>query len=241
MPESPSSSFIPKRGIGKKPTVVRKNNFVLISIISYALFVSAPLASAAVFIYERHTQNQFNKAVINLDQAIESFKEEDLKRVTEFNDRLTITKNLLSSHVSIEDLLRRIESATAQTVVFKSMDITRVDKSTISVSGQMSTEKFDGALFQRAAFDADEIINSPVFSDVKLTMPILAGETVSSADTRVVEFKVGFQVAAADIVYSPVSQQVTEVSPVMNDTVDTAETSSSDTTETEGAVSNTNI
>lgn len=241
MPESPSSSFIPKRGIGKKPTVVRKSNFVLLSIISYALFVSAPLASAAVFIYERHTQNQFNKAVVILDQAIESFKEEDLRRVTEFSERLTLTKNLLSSHVSLDDLLKNIETATAQTVVFKSLDITRVDKSTLSVSGQLSTEKFDGALFQRSAYDAVEIINSPIFSDVKLVMPVSDSETVTSATKKMVEFKVAFNVAAADVVYSPLGQPGLDVPPAVIETQDTEETSSSDSSLDDSSVSDTNI
>lgn len=222
MPESPSSSFIPKRGVGKKPTVVRKSNFVLLSIISYALFVSAPLASAAVFIYERHTQNQFDKAVINLDQAIESFSEEDLKRVTQFSERLTITKNLLGAHVSVENLLRKIETATAQTVVFKSMDITRVDKSTLSVTGLLATEKFDGALFQRSAYDAVEVIKNPLFSDIKLVMPAQDTETVTSATKKTVEFKVAFNVSASDTLYSPVAPAVTEVP----ESVDTAETDS---------------
>lgn len=243
MPESPSSSFIPKRGIGKKPTIARKSNFVLLSIISYALFVSAPLASAAVFIYERHTQNQFNKAVVNLDQAIESFKEEDLKRVTEFSERLTLTKNLLSSHVSVEELLKKIETATAQTVVFKSLDITRVDKSTLSVSGQLSTDKFDGALFQRSAYGAEEIISSPIFSEVRLVIPALDTDTdtITSANKKVVEFKAAFSVAASDVMYVPLGQQLIDAPAAATETVDTAETSSSDATDEDSTVSDTNI
>jgi hypothetical protein len=239
MPESPSSSFIPKRGVGKKPTIVRKSNFVLLSIISYALFVSAPLASAAVFIYERHTQNQFNKAVVNLDQAIENFKEEDLRRVTEFSERLTLTKNLLGSHVSIDGLLRNIESTTAQTVVFRSIDITRVDKSTVSVAGLLTTDKFDGALFQRSAYDAKEIIKNPLFSDVKLVVPVQEGEVVTSSNEKKVEFKVAFTVAVADMAYSPATQ-VPEVMDVQPETADTPETVTSEA-EDDVDVADTNI
>jgi hypothetical protein len=223
MPESPSSSFIPKRGIGKKPTVVRKSNFVLLSIISYALFVSAPLASAAVFIYERHTQNQFNKAVVNLDQAIENFKEEDLKRVNEFSERLSITKNLLGSHVSINNLLKKIETATAQTVVFRSLDITRVDKSTLSVTGLLSTEKFDGALFQRSSYNSEEIIKNPLFTDVKLVMPVQDAETVTSANKKNVEFKAAFTIAASDVAYTPLSQIVDGVPATITPSAQTPE------------------
>ncbi len=239
MPESPSSSFIPKRGVGKKPTVVRKSNFVLLSIVSYALFVSAPLASAAVFIYERHTQNQFNKAVVNLDQAIESFSEEDLNRVTQFNEQLLLTKTLLAAHASIDNLLKKIETATAQTVVFRSMDITRIDKSTLSVTGLLATEKFDGALFQRSAYDAAEIIKNPLFSDVKLVMPAPDADTVTSADKKTVEFKVGFNVTVSDVLYTPAAQALGTVPAVSSDSVDTAETNSS--TEDGETSSDTNI
>ena len=210
MPESPSSSFIPKRGAGRKPAIARKSNFVLLSIISYALFVSAPLASAAVFIYERHTQNQFNKAVLALDEAIGSFKEEDLKRVTEFDERLTATKNLLGTHVSIAKLLSEIEAATAQTVVFKSVDITRTNKSTLTVTGLLETDKFDGALFQRSAYSAEAVFKNPIFSDVKLVLPLADADTVTSATNKKVEFKVAFAVSGADVLYAPVSTVVTE-------------------------------
>ena len=125
MPESPSSSFIPKRGPGKKPATTRPGNFVVFSVLSYALFVSAPLASAGVFIYERHTQNQFDKAVVALDQAIVNFNDGDLKRVTEFDDRLTTSKLVLESHASIVTLLQAIEKSTAQTVKFKNLEIGR--------------------------------------------------------------------------------------------------------------------
>jgi hypothetical protein len=211
MPESPSSSFIPKRGVGKKPTTVRKNNFVLLSIVSYALFVSAPLASAAVFIYERHTQNQFNKAVVNLDQAIEGFKEADLKRVTDFDDRLTLTKKLFDSHISMVSLLQTIEASTAQTVRFKSIDISRTDSSSVAVTGLLTTQKLDGTLFQRSSYSAAEIIKNPRFSEVTLLKEAPAGsgtETVGSGEPAV-EFKVAFNFNAGDIKYTSSGGQPT--------------------------------
>jgi len=232
MPESPSSSFIPKRGVGKKPATARKSNFVLLSIISYALFVSAPLASAAVFIYQRHTENQFNKAVVNLDRAIESFKEEDLKRVTDFSERLTLSKKLLASHVSIVKLLQTIEVSTAQTVRFKSMDITRLDASTLAVNSLLSTSKFDGALFQRSSYDAVDIINNPLFSEVSQVREKETTTTGASSDSekRTVEFKVAFNFAAADIQYKSLSEQQTIMPEVIETTVLPESTDSTDVT-----------
>ena len=209
MPESPSSSFIPKRGPGKKPASARTGNFVLFSVLSYALFVSAPLASAGVFIYERHKENQFNKAVVALDQAIINFNEEDLKRVTEFNERLIISKSLLESHASIVTLLRAIENSTAQTVKFKTIDITRKDKSTLAVTGILSTTNFDGALFQRTSYVAADIINNPLFTDVKLTKPKVEDPKTKVVGEKNVELKVSFDFAVSDIVYAPAAIEVT--------------------------------
>lgn len=209
MPESPSSSFIPKRGPGKKPASARTGNFVLFSVLSYALFVSAPLASAGVFIYERHTENQFNKAVVALDQAIISFNEEDLKRVTEFNERLIISKSLLETHASIVTLLRTIENSTAQTVKFKTIDITRKNKSTLAVTGVLSTTNFDGVLFQRTSYVASDIINNPLFTDVKLTQPKVEDAKTNVVTKKTVELKVSFDFAVSDIVYTPAAVEVT--------------------------------
>ena len=209
MPESPSSSFIPKRGPGKKPASARTGNFVLFSVLSYALFVSAPLASAGVFIYERHTENQFNKAVVALDQAIISFNEEDLKRVTEFNERLIISKSLLDTHASIVTLLRTIENSTAQTVKFKTIDITRKNKSTLAVTGVLSTTNFDGVLFQRTSYVASDIINNPLFTDVKLTQPKVEDTKTNVVTKKTVELKVSFDFAVSDIVYTPAAVEVT--------------------------------
>lgn len=238
MPESPSSSFIPKRGVGKKPTVARKSNFVVLSIVSYALFVSAPLASAAVFIYERHSQNQFNKAVVALDQAIENFKVEDLKRVTDFSERLSLTKKLLESHVSMVKLLNAIEVSTAQTVKFKSMDIARTDASSVAVTGLLSTSKFDGALFQRSAYDAAEIINNPLFSDVSLLRSVAKDATgaTSEGGERSVEFKVAFSISAADVQYKSVTEDTTSL-PVVAESVPAATATTTDEDTIEESVS----
>ncbi|MES2748849.1 MAG: hypothetical protein V4606_00430 [Patescibacteria group bacterium] len=203
MPESPSSSFIPKRGPGKKPSSARPGNFVLFSVLSYALFVSAPLASAAVFIYERHTENQFNKAVVALDQAIISFNEEDLRRVTEFNERLATSKLLLESHASIVSLLQTIENSTAQTVKFKSIDITRASKSTLTVNGFLTTPSFDGALFQRSSYGATDIINNPLFTDVKLMKVTAEDPAATVSEEKNVELKVSFDFAVSDVLYKP--------------------------------------
>lgn len=215
MSESYSSSFIPKHSAGKKAIVSRKKNYIVLSIVSYALFVSAPLASAAVFIYQRHANNQFDKAVVALDENIKGFKESDLTRVTEFATRLNVSKSKLQSHASVVNVLTAIESATAETVKFKNLDIARLDDSTLEVTGILSTSELDGALFQRATYNAKDIISSPLFTDVKI-IPAKSENDAKNTTPKSVEFKTSFKFAVADVMYKsqPVPVAETTATPV---------------------------
>lgn len=215
MSESYSSSFIPKHSAGKKAIVSRKKNYIVLSIVSYALFVSAPLASAAVFIYQRHANNQFDKAVVALDENIKGFKESDLTRVTEFATRLNVSKSKLQSHASIVNVLTAIESATAETVKFKNLDIARLDDSTLEVTGILTTSELDGALFQRATYNAKDIISSPLFTDVKIIQAKSENDSKNTTP-KSVEFKTSFKFAVADVTYKSQSVPVVEttVTPV---------------------------
>ena len=238
MPESPSSSFIPKRGVGNRPTTKRKSNFILLAVISYALFVSAPLASAAVFIYERHTQNQFNKAVVNLDEAIKNFNQADLQRVTDFNQRLVLSKDLLSTHVSMVKLFNMIESATAETVRFSVLDIKRIDEAIVSVEGKLITPKLDGAIFQRSAFTAVSAINEPLFTEVKL----VRDESTGGVGDRSVEFQLNFSVPVSAVQYNTSLENtgLSEVTPA-EDTSEMTESIMTDDADTMSTDTETNI
>ena len=61
----------------------------ILSAISYALFISAPLASAGVFIYKLQAEKNATTAIKALDEAIATFDEVDFKRVIEYEERLS--------------------------------------------------------------------------------------------------------------------------------------------------------
>lgn len=205
-----SSSFIPKRGPGKKPTVSRASNLIILPIISYSMFVSAPLAAAAVFIYQKHTENLFNSAVVGLDEAITSFQEPDMKRVVDFDRSVTTSKNLLHNHVSIKDLFTLIENSTSQTAKFNNVKITRDDDAVVTITGDMSASEFDGALFQRSLFNAAEKIQNLKISDVT----IAPTEKEDPSAEKVINLTVAFDVSVSDVAYSPESTTESIIAPV---------------------------
>lgn len=204
MPES--SSFIPKRNPGQPRRPSGRYNFFLLTLISYSLFAAAPLASAGLFIYQKHTDNQFTKAVTNLDEAISVFKESDLDRVLVFDGRLETAKKLLNNHVSIINLLKILELGTASTVQFENLDIERTGEKTILVKAQLVTPSLDGVLFQRTVYNNNATISSTTLSNVKLVDSTSTSSAVTSSSAKkIVKLDAVFSFSADKISYQPLS------------------------------------
>ena len=168
MPPSQASSFIPKRNPVNQPKSVRRYNFVIIPVISYSVFMASLLAAGVLFIYQIRVESQFSAAVKNLEDQIGSFNDADLSRVVDFNSRLQLANSMVASHVSLGSLLSILETATAETVQFKNLKITRTDEHTVAVNASLVTSSLDGALFQRATYGASSLIAQTKLSAITL-------------------------------------------------------------------------
>ena len=204
MPPSPASSFIPKRNPANRPKSVRRYDLVILPVISYTLFMSSLIAAGVLFIYQISVQSQFNASVQNLEEQIQSFKDTDLNRVVDFDQRLGLATTMVTSHVSLVSLLSILETATAETVQFKNLKISRKDNHTLAVNASLVTSSLDGALFQRATYGASSLIAETKINAVTL---VPAG---SSADGKTitkgsVNLTADFVFANDKILYSPLS------------------------------------
>ncbi len=202
MPPVPSSSFIPKRNSATRPKTVRRYNFFILGAIAYSLFVAAPLASAALFIYQIRTESKFAESVKNLEEQIQTFNEADLARVVEFNDRLSLGKQILDTHVSFVTLLTLLESSTAETIQFNSLAIKRTDANTVDVSAKLTTDALDGALFQRGTYSTNAKIKDTKLSNVAF-VPAAEATEAEPAKRSGVALEAKFTFAADSILYAP--------------------------------------
>jgi hypothetical protein len=239
MSDLPSSSFIPKRNPGNKSKPTRRYNFFILSILSYALFVAAPLASAGVFIYDRQADIKFSQAVRTLKTEIETFSEADLARVVDFDERLQASGALLDSHVSLLSIFSILESATAGTVQFTDLKIERTDKNSLTVDASLRTSALDGVLFQRTEYKAKNNIASSSLSDITLISPDTeVGKdgkisVASDAESKGVELKAQFVFSADTILYTPLQSTATTsvpITPIATTTISNATSGSNATT-----------
>jgi hypothetical protein len=232
MPPASSSSFIPKRNPGVKPKRPQVKSVFMLSVVSYALFIAAPLASVGVFIYQLQSQKNSIETLEVLNQAIDSFNVPDYNRLLEFNDRLIATSALVDSHVSVATIFEILSKSTAATVQFESLELARTDVNTVLVKADLRTSALDGALFQRGQYDAESLIGTTEFTDVVFatTEPGTGLQTSDQVSAKTVGLKAEFNFSATDIKYTPQSAFV--LPPV---TVPTIETEALPTSEVEAS------
>lgn len=152
-----SSSFIPKRTTGTSVRQKRTRNFFLLSIVSYACLIAAPTASAAVYVYQLYTNRQFEQVINSLQTAMETFSDAEMARVLEFDRRLKLAKSLVDNHVSVVRVLEALETNTVTDAGFTKLSIKRQGDGALEASAEILAANFDTAMFQRGAYNNENI------------------------------------------------------------------------------------
>jgi len=171
MSEISSSSFIPKRKANDLSKPAGHRNIFILSIVSYALFVAAPVAAATIFIYQKYTDNTFQQNVVNLDTVIKSFNDADMLRVLDFHERLKLTSQIFHSQVSLASLLNILEQSTVKTVKFNSLKISQAEAGSLLAEAELSADSFDAVIFQRGQYENNQSLASSSFTNLIFTPP----------------------------------------------------------------------
>lgn len=215
MPNTPASSFIPKQGPAKRSRQFVSRQVHVFTVISYVLFFGSLAASAGVFIYSGHIDNQLRQEVAALDAAIANFSNEKMNQVTAFNLRINQAQARIANSVSSVSVFDSLEDATAQAVAIDSLTLKRVEDEKFLLTAEISTDTFDSALFQRGLYERNSLIETVMFEDVGLN----SDESEEGAPSSGVSFKAELQVPLSAVPYTtnstfiPVTEQtVVEVS-----------------------------
>lgn len=169
MPQSSqNSSFIPKHSPTAKPRSSKKRSPALFTIMSGTLFGAVFIASMALLAYEWYLGGQFDDAVLELNQASESFNQGELVRVVEFDARLTAANNLFAEHVSINRALEELARLTVNSVQFTRVSLERTDRSTLSLEADVAADELGSVLVQKNTYANDELLNTVSFKDLTL-------------------------------------------------------------------------
>jgi exonuclease VII small subunit len=168
MPNTPSSSFIPRQGPAKRSRQIVSHQVHVFTVVSYVLFFGALTASAGVFLYSKHVDRQLEQEIVALDAAIANFSTEKMEQVKAFNTRLLQATDRIDNTVSAASIFQSLETSTAQSVSLTSLSLKRVEDETFLLTAEINTDTFDSALFQRGLFERNPVIEAVSFEDVSL-------------------------------------------------------------------------
>ncbi len=221
MPNTPTTSFIPKQGPVKRTKQTASRQIHVLAVVAYVAFIASLIAAVGLFLYERYIEKQLESEVNALSQEIKGFSDADMERVREFNGRLRQTEDRLDKGISIASVLAALEQATVKSASVEQLSLKKTDDSLITLTAKLSTDNFDSTLFQRGVYERNGAIDSVVISDLSLE-----GLTEEDSD-------------ASGITFTATLQVPTEAVPTVVGTLEPAEdiatttiTSTSSTTET---------
>lgn len=221
MPNTPTTSFIPKQGPVKRTKQTASRQIHVLAVIAYVAFIASLIAAVGLFLYERYIEKQLESEVNALSQEIKGFSDADMERVREFNGRLRQTEDRLDKGISIASVLAALEQATVKSASVEQLSLKKTDDSLITLTAKLSTDNFDSTLFQRGVYERNNAIDSVAISDLSL-------EGLSEEDSD-----------ASGITFTATLQVPTEAVPTVVGTLKPAEdiatttiTSTSSTTET---------
>lgn len=203
MPNTPNASFIPKQGPVRRERQTASRQVHIFNVISYLLFTATLVASAGVFLFNRHLETALAAEVSNLSTVIAGFNEADMLAVQEFNLRLQQARQRIDNSISIVSIFDALETATVQAVELTQLSIKREADTSVLVVAKVDTDSFDSSLFQRGVYERSQVI-----SDVEITDLSLNGAAEGEAEATQsdgVSFMARISVPSSAIPYTPVA------------------------------------
>jgi hypothetical protein len=210
MPGAPQdTSFIPKNNPNRRKRTARQGNLYILTIISYVIFFSALIGSIALFFYYQLVQSQFDKEVIAMNEEVASFKQADMEKVLDFDERLRKAADRVEHSVSVTSIFKAIEAATAQSIQFISFQLTRNLDEGFTVEATLQTDSFDSSRFQRNLFEDDTVIETIEIKDLAVADAATeSGEVIST-----VSFVAQLGVPLAAVPYVPAGTSADSLTP----------------------------
>ena len=167
MADLSNSSFIPKRGPGKKRGGNKNRRIYIFTVFSYILLFATLLASGAVFFYTGYLERQLEQEVATFNEQTRNFSVADYERVQAFDRRLTQATSRVDKSASLPTIFSALEAATIDTIQIVSLNLEREDDERVLLNATIETDSFDSTIFQRSVYTLNDTIATTTISDVQ--------------------------------------------------------------------------
>lgn len=196
------TSFIPQRPIGGDKSAPRgARKIYVLAYLSYVLFFGSIIAAAGVFFIQFSLDRQLEARQATLAAAKTQFNQADIESIRDLEKRMNIAKERLNNHVSVLSIFEALEASAIPSIFFNSFTYQRQgdDFPLVTFSGDSS--QFGNVLFQREAFDSNQVLAGATFKEV--TMQTLVSEDNPIDRNELVKFTLEKEVDTTLIGYTP--------------------------------------
>ncbi len=215
MPDSTSTSFIPKRNPAQKEKRIGRRKVYIGTFIVRILFFAALVGAAGVYAYEKKLDSTLKDEIFSLNNAISTFDEAEMDRILGFDKRLSHMNYRLEHSASVVKLLEAIESSTVGSVQLESFNLERVDDTSFSIDSSIVTNSFDSALFQRQVLEDDNTLSISNISELTLQNVPPPGAFVGETDLKDQKVRVTFKADLGIDIDKLLSASTVQLSPVI--------------------------
>lgn len=205
------SSFIPKGPLATASTVTptsRTARHSILGILANIVFTLAVLLGLAVFGYELYLNRNISKMGNDLTVARASLEPEVIEKISNLDERIISTAELLENHIVLSPLFDYLENSTLRTVRFTQFAYETTDKG-LEVAMRGQARGYTAVALQSEIFNNSPYFKQPIFADLDLDE--VGNVTFSfraNLDADIVSYKASAdELEAAPAVVVPVTPQ----------------------------------
>lgn len=159
------TSFIPKRPMidnqGFKPKI---NLFFIFSII---IFVISLVLALGVWFRQDYLIKQIKKDRIDLLEAKKKYSDEDINNLIRLDDRLSVSKNLLNNHLSLNPIFFLLEENILKKVRVNSLSISHDLENRLKMDLSGIASNYEVLLKQSELFKQEEL--AKIFTEIVIS------------------------------------------------------------------------
>ncbi len=164
----PQTSFIPKKPLVSTQEVSHRGSTIsFFSLISIVIFVVSLAGAGGVYAWSRILTQQEITNQETLKKARDAFDPSLILELKKVSNRLTLSKQVLSSHIALSEFFKIVEAMTLKSVRFKNFSFSHTDKEIrVTMSGE--AENFSSIALQSDVLGKSKDITDPIISNLAL-------------------------------------------------------------------------
>ncbi len=122
------TSFIPKRPIVESPT--RGSGISLFLLLAIIVFIVSIAMAVGVWLWQQSLTQKIEKDITDLDAAKKSYVDGSIEDLIRFNDRIEVSKTLLTNHLAVSHVFTLLEKNILRNIRLKTLKLSTGNAST---------------------------------------------------------------------------------------------------------------